>query len=182
MGYAGGTTRNPAYHNLGDHTETVQIDFDPGRISYAQLLDLFWKSHDPTQRSWSRQYMSAVFYHNEGQRRIALETRDREAAQRNRTIYTEIIPFTGFTLAEDYHQKYALRHEPGLLREFRAVYPDEDQFVASTAAARVNGYLDGYGTPEALKAEVNSLGLSARGSKTLLDIVASRTSSRGCPL
>jgi methionine-S-sulfoxide reductase len=182
VGYAGGTTRNPTYHDLGDHTETVQIDYDPHLVSYSELLDIFWRSHDASHRSWSQQYKSAVFYHNEEQKMIALETRDREASRKSRAIFTEIVPFTGFTLAEDYHQKYGLRHETGLMREFRAMYPDEERFVASTAAARVNGYLDGYGTLAALKAEVNRLGLSTQGSKTLLDIVASGTSSRGCPL
>ena len=113
---------------------------------------------------------------------MALETRDREAAGANGKIFTEIIPFTGFSLAEDYHQKYRLRHDPDLMREFRAVYADEKGFVSSTAAARINGYLDGYGTPETLRAEVNSFGLSPEGSKKLLDIVATRSSSRGCPL
>ena len=182
MGYAGGTTRNPAYHNLGDHTETVQMDFDPKRVSFGQLLDVFWKSHDPTRRSWSRQYMSAVFYHSEEQKKIALETKEREAAGRSRTIFTEVVPFTGFTLAEDYHQKYGLRHQPGLMREFRAMYPDEQSLVASTAVARVNGHLYGYGTREALEAEVSGYGLSAEGTRTLMDLTASGTLSRGCPL
>lgn len=181
MGYAGGTTDHPTYHSLGEHAETIQIDYDPARISYSELLDVFWKSHIPA-RSWSRQYMSAIFYHNEDQKRLATETRDREAARRKSRIFTEILPFTAFYLAEDYHQKYRLRHEPDLMREFMAVYPDSRDFTGSTAVARVNAYLDGYGTPEALQAEVNSLGLSSEGSKKLLDIVATRSASRGCPL
>ena len=126
--------------------------------------------------------MSAIFYHSEEQKRLAMKTRDREAARRNSRIFTEIIPFTGFYLAEDYHQKYRLRHEPDLMREFRVMYADEKGFVSSTAAARINGYLDGHGTPETLQAELDSFGLSQEGSKKLLDIVATRPSSRGCPL
>jgi len=65
VGYTGGSTKNPTYHSLGDHTETVQIDYDPTQISFEELLDVFWDSHRPTQRAWSRQYMAAVFFHNE---------------------------------------------------------------------------------------------------------------------
>jgi methionine-S-sulfoxide reductase len=182
VGYAGGTTTNPTYRNLADHAETVQIDYDPARVSYAELLDVFWRSHVPTGRSWSRQYMSAIFHHNDEQKRLAAETREREAMKRGGRIFTEILPFTRFFLAEDYHQKYRLRHEPDLMKEFRRMYPEGDEFVYSTAAARVNGYLEGYGTPERLQAEMRSLGLSPEGSKELFDIVAARVASRGCPL
>lgn len=173
---------NPTYRNLGDHAETVQIEYDPARVSYAELLDIFWKSHAPTGRSWSRQYMSAIFYHNEEQKKLAVDTREREAMRRGGRIFTEILPFTGFFLAEDYHQKYRLRHEPDLMKEFRRMFPEEKAFVYSTAAARVNGYLEGYGTPEGLQAEMRSLGLSPEGAKGLLEIVAARVASRGCPL
>ena len=171
VGYAGGTTKNPTYHNLGDHTETIQIDYDPTQISYEALLDIFWDSHNPAQRPWSRQYMSIVFYHNDEQKRLAMETRDREAAKINGEIFTEIIPASEFYLAEAYHQKYRLRQVPDLMKEFSIMYPDNDDFVDSTAAARINGHLSGHGTFEALQAELSDLGLSPAGSKRLLDIV-----------
>ncbi|MFX1411650.1 MAG: peptide-methionine (S)-S-oxide reductase, partial [Promethearchaeota archaeon] len=129
VGYAGGTTENPTYYRLGDHSETLQIDYDPTRVSYQDLLDVFWRSHNPTRPAGSRQYMSIIFYHDDEQKRLALETRDREAARRNATIYTEIVPATGFTWAEDYHQKYRLRQVPALMREFEALYPDAGDFV-----------------------------------------------------
>ncbi len=66
VGYAGGTKRNPTYYNLGDHTETIQIDYDPTYVSYRELLDIFWESHDPAARPWSRQYMAVVFYSQRG--------------------------------------------------------------------------------------------------------------------
>jgi methionine-S-sulfoxide reductase len=171
VGYAGGTKRNPTYHDLGDHSETIQIDYDPIHVSYGKLLDIFWESHDPAARPWSRQYMAAVFTHNEEQERLAVEMRDREAAKRGGRIYTQILPFSGFHLAEAYHQKYRLRHEPLLINEFMAIYPDNEDFVDSTAAARVNGYIAGNGTCAALQRELNSLGLSPAGNKRLLDIV-----------
>ena len=171
VGYAGGTKKNPTYHSLGDHSESIQVDFDPLQISYEKLLEIFWAAHDPTARSWSRQYKAAVFFQNDAQQKLAIETRDREAARRKTKILTEMVPFTGFFLAEGYHQKYYLRQNPDLLKEFTAMYPQEGEFINSTAAARVNGYLAGYGTAENLLNEVGSLGLSPEERKKLLDRV-----------
>jgi peptide-methionine (S)-S-oxide reductase len=168
VGYAGGTTESPTYHNLGDHTETIQIDFDPTVVSYAELLDVFWSSHNPAMPPFSRQYMSIVFYHNEEQRRLAVETKDREAARLGAEIYTEIVPASGFALAEAYHQKYRLQGRSDLMSEFSAIYPDDGDFVASTAAARVNGYVGGYGSCESLQEEITTLGLSEAAGDRLL--------------
>ena len=72
VGYAGGETRNPTYSHIGDHTETVQVDYDPRRITYEDLLVIFWESHSPRERAWGRQYMNAVFFHDEKQRLAAM--------------------------------------------------------------------------------------------------------------
>jgi len=122
------------------------MDYDPAMISFEQLLDVFWDSHNAAAPAWSRQYMSIIFYHDDAQKRLAAESRDREAARTKSRIVTEILPAGTFFRAEDYHQKYGLRSERDLLREFTAIYPSERDFVDSTAVARVNGYLDGYGT------------------------------------
>ncbi|MDZ7761250.1 MAG: peptide-methionine (S)-S-oxide reductase [Desulfovermiculus sp.] len=63
VGYSGGKKPNPTYHDLGDHTETLQVDYDPEAVSYPKLLEVFWESHSPEQSALSRQYMAAVFYH-----------------------------------------------------------------------------------------------------------------------
>ena len=172
VGYAGGTKVDPTYHSLGDHSETIQIDYDPTQISYEELLKVFWESHSPASRPWSLQYASIIFYHNDEQKRLAEETREREAARLGAQIYTEIRPFSEFYLAEDYHQKYRLRGEPLLVREFQAIYPDLQDFVDSTAAARVNGYVGGYGTLAAMEKEVDSLGLSPAAAQRLAEIVS----------
>jgi methionine-S-sulfoxide reductase len=175
VGYAGGTKTNPTYHSLGDHTESIQIDYDPSRISYEQLLEIFWNSHDPTGRSWSRQYMAAVFYHSAAQKQAAEASRVREAARRGAKVHTQILPATEFTLAEDYHQKYRLRQDPALLKEFRSLYPDLRAFVDSTAAARVNGYLGGQASAAQVEAEIGQLGLSPAGQERLLRAVGARS-------
>jgi peptide-methionine (S)-S-oxide reductase len=173
VGYAGGTTENPTYRKLGDHSETIQVDYDPTQISYEELLNVFWSSHSPTSRPWSRQYASIIFYHNEEQKRLAVETKDRRAAETGGWIFTEVVPFSGFYLAEDYHQKYRLQQVPDLMAEFRTTYADSADFVNSTAAARVNGYVGGHGTLAALEAEIDELGLSLAAQERLLDLVSS---------
>ena len=126
--------------------------------------------------------MSIVFFHNEEQRRLATETRDREAIKRNGKVFTEIVPAAQFYPAEAYHQKYSLRREPDLMREFNAMYSNDNDFMNSTAAARLNGYLDGYGTLEVLQAELESYGLSAGASNSLLSIAKRRDLTPGCKL
>jgi len=193
VGYTGGAAAHPTYHRLGDHTETVQIDFDAQRISYAQLLVIFWQSHQPGRQAWSQQYKAAVFYHSEEQRRLALESRERVTARLKAKIFTEILPGSAFFLAEDYHQKYYLHQVPELWREFTAIYPVPVVLVNSTAAARVNGYLAGHGTLESFQADLPGLGLSPPARAKLQKIVSGsnlmkRSLSKGkddegsCPL
>ncbi len=163
----------------------MQIDFDPRLISYKELLTIFWEGHSPGSRPWSRQYQAAIFYHNETQKRLALETRDQVAARIKGEVFTQILPAGEFYLAEDYHQKYFLRRDPVLLNELTQRYPNTRDLVASTAAARLNGYVAGYGNRAGLEAELNSLGLSPAGNQKLLSLVSKSESVRpahGCPL
>jgi peptide-methionine (S)-S-oxide reductase len=116
--------------------------------------------------------MAAVFFHNDEQKRLALETKDREAEKRQDRIQTEILPFSGFYLAEDYHQKHYLRNSD-FFEVLNTIYPEAGDFTNSTAAARVNGYLAGLGTVRALKKELKSLGLSPEREEELTNIVQS---------
>lgn len=170
VGYAGGTKENPTYTSLGDHTETFQVDFDPKKTSYEALLKIFWKSHNPCSKSFSRQYMSAVFHENEAQRKLALETKAREEAERGRTIHTQVLPAGRFYLAEDYHQKFFLRQSP-IAKEYLAVYPELKDFVNSTAVTRLNAYVGGQGTRKQLEKEADRLGLTPESRQRLLDAV-----------
>jgi methionine-S-sulfoxide reductase len=120
-GYTGGTEKDPTYEQVSSgktgHLEAIEITYDPGKISYAQLLDVFWKNIDPTQNSGQfvdigPQYRTAIFYHNEEQRRLALESRNRlqESRKFGKPIVTEIRPAMEFHSAEDYHQDYYIKN------------------------------------------------------------------------
>jgi methionine-S-sulfoxide reductase len=171
VGYSGGMTKNPTYQSIGDHAETIQLDFDPALVSYGELLEVFWRGHDPSERSPSGQYRAAVFYHSEEQRGLAVRTRDRAAERVKGKIYTEILPFSRFYLAEGYHQKYYLQQDSILMRDFSLMYPLLDDFVASTAAARLNGLLGGCGTRAALDELLPVLGLSPQAGTRVRDIL-----------
>ncbi len=177
VGYAGGTTPDPTYRRIGDHTETLQIDYDPTMLRYEDLLDVFWSSHRPTSPAYSRQYASIIFPHDEEQRAAAEASRTRMESVLGR-VHTDIVPFSRFSVAEDYHQKYRLRGARSLMAEFAEMYPDPADFRESTAAARVNGYLDGWGDGAALEAEIDGYGLSEDAKDRLRDAVRPRRGLR----
>lgn len=120
-GYAGGHVENPSYKQVTSgttgHAEVVQISYDPAIISYPELLEVFWKTHDPTTPNRQgadvgSQYRSVIFYHSESQREIAEKYKAElnESGAFNTPVITEIVPFTRFYKAEDYHQNYFNLH------------------------------------------------------------------------
>lgn len=166
VGYAGGTTINPHYYKIGDHAECLEVDFDPERISFARLLHLFWQWHNPFRAAWSRQYMSAILSHDAGQREVALESAAALEAARGQKVCTEILPYEGMTLAEDYHQKYFLRRNHLVTREFEQQFPLLRDFVDSSAVTRANAVFGGHLKLE--PTEVDHFGLSPRAAQALL--------------
>ena len=167
VGYAGGTTATPTYHDLGDHTEAVQVDYDPATLTYDQILEKVWTSHNPCVRTEYKQYRNAIFYASGAQKAAIEASLERKEKELGKPIKTVLLPLTQFYVAEDYHQKYELRCTEGLIEEFKVIYPDAKDLRNSTAAARVNGYIAGKGTKAQLKAELDSLGLSPEGRKRL---------------
>jgi peptide-methionine (S)-S-oxide reductase len=120
-GYTGGTKSNPTYEEVCSdttgHAEAVLVKFDPARVSYDQLLDVFWSEHDPTtpnRQGWDvgSQYRSAIFYFTPAQKAAAIASKERlEKSHRYRTpIVTEIVPAGPFYRAEEYHQRYYEKH------------------------------------------------------------------------
>ena len=124
VGYTGGHTQNPTYHEVSaggtGHAESIQVEYDPAKISYNQLLDVFWHNVDPLTPNaqfcdHGDQYRTAIFYHDETQRRLAEEAKQHlEQTKRfDRPIVTQIVPATEFYPAEEYHQMY---HEKNPVR------------------------------------------------------------------
>ena len=122
-GYSGGSVPNPSYEQVCSgrtgHAEVVQIAFDPREVSFEELLEVFWKTHDPTTlnrqgNDVGTQYRSVVFYHDDEQRRLAEELKEKLAGSGafGGPIVTEISPLLNYYPAEDYHQNYFEQH-PG---------------------------------------------------------------------
>ncbi|MCB2189666.1 MAG: peptide-methionine (S)-S-oxide reductase MsrA [Deltaproteobacteria bacterium] len=116
VGYTGGTKDHPTYKEVSaggtGHAESIEVRYDPTKVSYAELLNVFWHNIDPTVADQQfcdhgPQYRTAIFYHNAEQKRLAEESRDQLLASRKFAhIYTEIVPAGKFWPAEDYHQEY----------------------------------------------------------------------------
>ena len=102
---------------------------------------------------------------------MAEKTRDMIKATKKIKVHTEIMPSSRFYVAEAYHQKYGLRANSGFMKEFRSIYPSDEALMNSTAAARVNGYLSGFGSSAAVLQEIGSFGLSPEAQARLLELV-----------
>jgi len=118
-GYTGGTVANPTYYEVsaGDtgHAESVEVYYDPRNVTYAQLLDYFWHHIDPTVKDrqfcdYGHQYRTAIFVHNDEERRLAEESKKKVEAELKVPIYTEIAKAGPFYKAEDYHQDFYLKN------------------------------------------------------------------------
>ena len=137
-GYAGGTQENPTYREVSSgttgHLESVQVTYDPEKVSYEKLLEVFWTQIDPTDPEGQfadkgSQYRTAIFYHDEEQKRIAEASKKKlnDAGKFNKPVATVIRPFTNFYPAEDYHQNYA-RKKPREYQEYKT-YSGREAFI-----------------------------------------------------
>ncbi len=176
VGYAGGAHADPTYHDLGDHAEAFQLDFAPAQITYEDLLTLFWSSHQPARPAYRSQYMAAAFPGSPAQREIADASRARLAAEKRIMVETPVMADARFHRAEDYHQKYYLRHDATLMRELEGLSPFE--LIESPVAARLNGYVAGHGSLAQLDAERERLALSPAGADYLEKLVRSKARRR----
>jgi peptide methionine sulfoxide reductase msrA/msrB len=143
-GYTGGHKPNPTYEEVSaggtGYAESVQVTYDPSKITYKELLDVFWRHVDPTDAGGQfadrgSQYRTAIFYHDAEQKRIAEESKAQldKSGRFSKPIVTEIVPLTEFYPAEDYHQDY-YRHNPLRYRFYR-LGSGRDQFIKSTWGA-----------------------------------------------
>ena len=118
-GYIGGSKKNPTYRQVSGggtgHAEAVQIKYDPSKVSYEKLLEIYWLNIDPTVKNRQfcdsgSQYRSAIFYHDDSQKQLATASKDKVKQQLMTDIYTQVVLADQFYPAEDYHQDYYLKN------------------------------------------------------------------------
>ena len=122
VGYSGGTLENPTYEDVctgrTGHAEVVEVEYDPSRVSYEELLEVFWENHDPTTLNRQgpdvgTQYRSAIFFHTPEQEDAARASKEKVQSRFKNPIVTEITPASRFYRAEEYHQRYFEKHRLG---------------------------------------------------------------------
>lgn len=169
VGYTGGKKKNPTYYELGNHTEALQVDFDPFQISFETIVNMFWQSHNPVGSRRSSQYMSAIWYSDDQQQSVINASIEVLIQRFETEPTTQVQPLDVFYLAEDYHQKYGLQRHQSAMSKFKAMYSDFWDFVDSTAAARLNGFSYGQGTKSQFDEESESYGFSASELKAIYE-------------
>ncbi|PKI57899.1 hypothetical protein CRG98_021687 [Punica granatum] len=143
-GYAGGSKTNPEYRSLGNHAESVQVEYDPRLISYRQLLEVFWSSHDSRQvfgqgPDVGSQYRSVIFVNGTEESRLAAFSKEREQTKSKSSVVTTQIQQIGtFYPAEPEHQKFELKRNPFLLQLMGNL--PEEELERSSLAAKLNGF------------------------------------------
>ncbi|KAF2312385.1 hypothetical protein P3X46_015901 [Hevea brasiliensis] len=143
-GYSGGSKSNPEYRSLGDHAESVQVQYDPRVISFRQLLEVFWSSHDSRQvfgqgPDVGNQYRSVIFTNGTEEARLAAVSKEKEQLRsRSSIVTTQIQQFVAFYPAEPEQQKFELKRRPFLLQLMGNL--PEEELERSSLAAKLNGY------------------------------------------
>lgn len=144
VGYAGGSKSNPEYRSLGDHAESVHIEYDPRVINFRQLLEVFWSSHDSRQvfgqgPDVGNQYRSIIFVNGTEESRLAVVSKEREQTKsRGSIVTTQIQQLENFYPAEAEHQKFELKRNPFLVQVIGNLV--EEELEKSRLAAKLNGY------------------------------------------
>jgi len=187
VGYTGGKKDRATYHSIGDHTESVQIEYDDGVVQYEELVKLFWQNHTPSR--WSSQYKSVIFYHTDEQKAVAEEYN--KTLSSRKVDSAELLPgpdllvqhgekskepASTFYYAEDYHQKYYLQRGSVM---FAAVQSHTTllDFIRSFTATKVLAYSSGYGSLDDLQADLPFMKLSDTLQDSLLERFQERSST-----
>ncbi|GLX67176.1 peptide-methionine (S)-S-oxide reductase MsrA [Paenibacillus glycanilyticus] len=155
VGFAGGTTAEPVYRNMSDHTETVELAFDAAIVTYDELLETFWNNHNPYNINGykDRQYQSLLLYRDAEQGELFRGIKSR-IEQDKGPLDTELAQLKTFYPAEGRHQKYYLKRFPNAVDQLRRLYPSDEEMERSTLVARLNGVAKGFLNLERLLSEM----------------------------
>jgi peptide-methionine (S)-S-oxide reductase len=173
VGYAGGTLDHPTYRQLGDHTETVEMDFDTRIIPLENVLDVFWSNHNPfnINEYKGRQYQSLVLYRGQIQLNVIQKVMKMREEQGKRKPDTEIAPYNRFYPAEDRHQKYYLKRYPNAIQELSNLFPSPQELTNATLAARLNGLAKGYTNLHTILDEIRTWPISEEEKGNMLQLI-----------
>ncbi|MFC4810530.1 peptide-methionine (S)-S-oxide reductase MsrA [Paenibacillus sp. GCM10023250] len=173
VGYAGGTLDHPTYRQLGDHTETVEMDYDPRIVTLENLLEVFWNNHNPFNINAykGRQYQSLVLYRGPSQLGVIQNVMKAREEQGKGKPDTEIAPYSRFYPAEDRHQKYYLKRYPSAIEALSRLYPSPQELTNATLAARLNGVAKGYANLPAIQDDIRTWPLGEEEKETMLRLI-----------
>lgn len=175
VGYAGGTKVNPTYREMGDHTEIIEMDFDPTMMDYSEILNLFWAHHHAQRLNQyrGRQYMSLLLYHNDQQKEKAIQVKQKWENEFHAKIQTEINAYTGMYLAEDKHQKYYLKRFPKAYNTIKGLFSTHQELVDSTLVTRLNGFVREFGSIQDIERDLMNWGLTKKELSSLITRIRS---------
>ncbi|MGM0470846.1 MAG: peptide-methionine (R)-S-oxide reductase MsrB [Bacillota bacterium] len=167
VGYAGGSESNPTYKQIKDHTETVKLLYNPDKIEYRQLLEIFWKNHTPADSSSTLQYRSIILYDNPKQQDEAAEFLAEKEAEK-----TALEALDKFYQAEDYHQKYQLRQRTNLFSLLLEIYQSKERLIKSQSAAWLNALAQGLLSAAEVEAKLKNSFIYLTDRKQVEKIIA----------
>lgn len=153
----------PTYHDLGEHAEVLQVEFDPTQLSFEALLTMFWASHNPARDGRRSQYRSILVCEDERQFAIADKSRSKVERTLGRKVLTEVVAGKVFYPAEGYHQKWQLRRRAALYEELAKSFDSEESLLRSFAATKLNAIAGGYLRWPAIAEIAHHLSLSDDG-------------------
>eukprot|EP01087_Luapelamoeba_hula_P006630 TRINITY_DN16709_c0_g1_i1.p1 TRINITY_DN16709_c0_g1~~TRINITY_DN16709_c0_g1_i1.p1 ORF type:complete len:169 (+),score=34.46 TRINITY_DN16709_c0_g1_i1:237-743(+) len=166
---------------MGDHTESIELLYDPAVITYEELLEYFWKSHNPTTHAWSVQYKSGIWYHEEAEKEVIARSIEKYESSSKRKIQTTVEPADTFYIAEDYHQKWYLRKHDILMKALAECgLEQEDDMINSFAATRLNAIVSGKGSLEQWEKEDLGVPLNAEAMEYVTTMLSSKRRVYSC--
>jgi peptide-methionine (S)-S-oxide reductase len=171
VGYAGGDKVGPTYHDLGEHAEVLQVEFDPSQLSFQDLLTMFWAGHDPTRDGRRSQYRSILICEDAKQLSLATESKSEVERKLGRKVQTEVIGGKPFYPAEDYHQKWKLRRRAALYEDLAKSFDREELLLRSFAATKLNAIAGGHLNQTTVESLRHRLSLSEDGFALLSSLV-----------